>query len=325
VPPTVTGPATAGGGPVTLPRDEAAHHDPIEWWYFSGHLWGVDTHGDHHCYGFEYVTFQFLGLAPVPLYFGNLAVSDLARGSFHYAAQEASYPVPTTRDGFSLHTGAWTMSGGSGDDALHANLPGYTFNLHLQTTGPPVLEGGTGTISEGPLGTSKYYSWTSLHTTGTIVDHGVPVPVEGISWMDHQWGPLNFASGSGWDWFSAQLSNGQQYMMYFIRNGSGKIVQTLATRVDAGHSTDLEKATFSERATGSWRSPVTGITYSSGWRLTLPGGDLVVTPDLRDQELDLRQTQDVVYWEGDVSLRGQIDGVAVTGVGYTEINPPGQL
>ena len=69
---------------------------------------------------------------------------------------------------------------------------------------------------------------------------------------------------------------------------------------------------------------MTSITYSSGWHLTVPGGHLVVTPDLRDQELDLRAQQGVDYWEGDVTLHGRIGGKAVTGVGYTEINPPDQ-
>jgi predicted secreted hydrolase len=68
---------------------------------------------------------------------------------------------------------------------------------------------------------------------------------------------------------------------------------------------------------------VTGITYGSGWQLTVPGGHLDVTPDLVDQELDLRSTQGNAYWEGDVSVHGEVDGAAVTGVGYSELNPPG--
>jgi len=44
------------------------------------------------------------------------------------------------------------------------------------------------------------------------------------------------------------------------------------------------------------------------WHVTVPGGSLTVTPDLLDQELDLLTTQGVAYWEGDVSIRGKIDG-----------------
>src|ERR1700689_959791 len=198
----------SGAAGVRLPQDEAPHNAPDEWWYFSGHLQGVDAAGHVHSYGFEYVTFQYLGIAPEPVYFGNLSITDLTRGTFQYGVQEDSYPVPNSVDRFSLHTGDWTMSGGSGRDQLHANLPGYTVDLHLQTNESPVLEGQGGTIPFGPLGTSQYYSWTSLLTGGTITDHGVPVKVEGISWMDHQWGDFDFASGAGWDWFSIQLSNG---------------------------------------------------------------------------------------------------------------------
>jgi predicted secreted hydrolase len=128
-------------------------------------------------------------------------------------------------------------------------------------------------IPYGPFGTSKYYSWTSLLSTGTIIDHGDPVSVIGISWIDHQWGNFDFASGAGWDWFSMQLSNGQQYMLYFIRNFAGAIVQTIGTRVEPnGETTNLASSTFAEHATGSWTSPAPGITYSSGWNVEVPLG-----------------------------------------------------
>ena len=155
------------------------------------------------------------------------------------------------------------------------------------------------------------------------MDHGVPVRVVGLSWMDHQWGAIDFTSGAGWDWFSIQLTNGTQYMLYFIRDESGQIVQSFGTEVRSGGQVEyLASEAFSEQATGTWQSPVTGITYGSGWQLTVPGGQLVVTPQLVDQELDLQSTQGVIYWEGDVNVRGEVYGVPVRGVGYTELNPP---
>jgi predicted secreted hydrolase len=141
--------------------------------------------------------------------------------------------------------------------------------------------------------------------------------------MDHQWGDFNFASGAGWDWFSLQLADGRQYMLYFIRDASGAIVQTLATQVNpGGQTTNLDPSSFSETTTGSWASPATGITYGSGWQVTVPGGHLTIKPDLVNQELNLASTQGVVYWEGDVAVTGNIGGSPVVGAGYTEINPP---
>lgn len=312
--------ATDLGSGVRIPRDEAPHQDPDEWWYFAGHLSGVDPTGRQRCYGFEQVTFQFLDQAPEPVYSGHFAITDLTRGTFQFDGRQDSYPVPET---FSLRTGEWTMSGGSGRNKLHAALPDYTMDLQLQTTKPAALHGDRGNIPYGPLGTSKYYSWTSLLASGTIVDHGVPVKVTGLSWSDHQWGAFNFASGAGWDWFSIQLTNGKQYMLYFIRDRFGTIVETVGTLVDTvGRTTNLDPSKTSRTATGSWTSPATGITYGSGWQVTVPGGSLTVTPNLVNQELDLLDTQGVAYWEGSVSVRGEIGGSPVSGVGYTEIFPP---
>ncbi len=47
----------------------------------------------------------------------------------------------------------------------------------------------------------------------------------------------------------------------------------------------------------------------------MPGGHLDIRPDLRNQELDLQKTQDNVYWEGDVSVEGRLEGAPVAGVG----------
>jgi predicted secreted hydrolase len=316
--------APVGSGAVQVPRDESPHGSPVEWWYFNGHLRGTAPSGQVRCYGFEYVTFQILGLTPLPAYAGDFAVTDLSRRNFHYGVRTALGLIPATKGSFSLQTDGWSMSGGSGRDTLHADLPGYTLDLQLQATEPAVLEGTDGVVSLGSIGISKYYSWTSLLTTGTMVDHGVSLKVTGLSWMDHEWGPLDLTAGGGWDWFSVQLSNGQQYMLYFIRNGKDKIVSSFGTHVSStGKSARLSP--LSEIVTGSWHSPVTGITYGSGWHLIIPGGHLDITPDLRDQELDLRSTQGNAYWEGDVTVQGRVDGAPVSGVGYTELNPPGAV
>jgi len=47
-------------------------------------------------------------------------------------------------------------------------------------------------------------------------------------------GAFNFRQWRRLDWFSIQLTNGRQYMLYFIRDKTGTIVQTLGTQVDLG-------------------------------------------------------------------------------------------
>jgi predicted secreted hydrolase len=331
IPPAPAAPRPAGTvhgctTSVSLPKDQAPHSAPVEWWYFNGHLSGEDANGHTHTYGYHYTIFQLLGSAPNPVYLGDLSVTDLTRKTYQFAGVQDSYPVPKTADRFALHTGSWTMSGGSGRDTLKAGMPDYGLDLRFRTTEPAVLEGNKcGYISLASLGLSYYYSWTSLATTGTVTDHGVTLKVTGTSWMDQQWGQINVGGGGGYDWFSMQLSNGQQYMLFFIRDKNGQIVETAGTRIaDGGKDiTYLTAASAGQQATGLWTSPATGITYGSGWKVTIPGGRLTVTPDLRNQEVDLLKTQGTVYWEGDSTITGKINGATVSGDGYTELFPPG--
>ena len=255
----------------------------------------------------------------------NLAVTDLGRGRFGYGERQAVHAVPADRGRFAFSTGGWTMTGTGTSDSLGGTLPGYHLSLRLQSLEPPALHGDHGVVRPGSFGVASYYSFTDLRTTGTLVDHGVRLTVTGTSWMDHEWGRMQLFSGAGWDWFSIQLTDGEQYMCYFLRDRAGRIVQALGTRVGRAGYAALAPAGLAERTTGTWKSPATGITYGSGWVLRVPGGHLTVRPDLADQELALARRQGNNYWEGDSTVTGVVGGKPVHGVGYTELNPPGQL
>ena len=307
---------------VRIPEDEAPHHDETEWWYFSGHLQGFDISGKPHTYGYELVFFQFnFPNQSLPLYQGNLAVTDLTRGSFHYEQKIMGQPIPAESNGFNLNISGWRMQGSSGANSLAAEFSDGSYGIRLDQTslGPVVLHGNGGLIPYGSLGTSYYYSWTKLATFGTVIDHGVPVAVIGESWMDHQW--YNPQGLGGWTWFSIQLSDNTQYMLYFILDGNNQLAQVVATQVKDGKTIHLPPSSVSETPTGSWTSPVTGITYPSGWEVTVPGGNLVVTPLQKDQELVVAATLAGAYWEGDSEVSGMIDGRPVRGKSYAEVAP----
>ncbi len=311
--------------PARFPQDEAPHTDLTEWWYYTGHLQGTDPAGQTHVYGFELTFFQVLRGGIAPVYIGHYAITDLTRGQYQYDQRlqlepNAVLPNGTSSAGFNLAIGDWTMRGLNGQDALAATMTNYALKLMLQSTKPPALHGGTGLISYGVFGSSYYYSRTHMTVSGTIQDHGAAIPVTGLAWMDHQWGNFIATAGGGWDWFSFQLANNTEYMIYFLRDATGKIVQLVGTQVDAqGVSTVLPAAAVTEQVTGHWTSPTTGITYPSGWVITVPGGSVTVTPSLKDQELVTTQTTGNTYWEGACQLTANINGQPVTGEGYTEL------
>jgi len=70
--------------PVVLPDDESPHPDnAIEWWYFTGHLYGHGLFGKSYEYGFEMniARTDVLGLEPLScIYMGHLGIADINRG-----------------------------------------------------------------------------------------------------------------------------------------------------------------------------------------------------------------------------------------------------
>jgi predicted secreted hydrolase len=294
-----------------------------EWWYFTGHLTGTDILGKKHSYGFEDIAVRsnVLNLEPADvLYNGQFAITDLTRGTFDKdTLNDALEPdVLPSGGGYNITINAWNMHGSSGQNHLYAYDSNYALNLNLDQSQPAAKHGDDGEIPYGSFGTSGYYSETNLKVTGTVIDHGIPVTVTGTAWQDHQWG--NFTGPGAWTWFSLQLSNGTQYMLYFLKDPNGNLNQVVATQVNAnGTYQALSPSQVSYKALGSWKSPATGITYEQNWQVTLPGGQLTVKALEANQEVTNISVQN--YWEGDSSVTGTINGQAVTGQSYVEVQP----
>ena len=46
----------------------------------------------------------------------------------------------------------------------------------------------------------------------------------GMSWMDHEFGSNQLQDTQvGWDWFSVQLNNGLDLMIYQLRHSDGRV------------------------------------------------------------------------------------------------------
>lgn len=315
-------PATpqATPAPIEFPRDDGPHDEMIEWWYYTGHL-STDA-GDR--YGFQMVVFkaqrdELLGYA------AHVAIVDPARGIFRYderlvIGDSVSTDVPG--GGFDLEIGNWRMSGANGNDRLEGRVPGYAFELETRSVKPPVLHQGDGFVEYGQDQYSYYYSRTRLETTGTLEIDGEVQQVQGEAWMDHQWGDFTTWDGGGWDWFSLQLDDGSELMLYIVNatDGSPQFVDGSIVAPD-GHVTLLGTEDFTVTPTSSWRSPTSGIRYPSGWSIELPAYSLVLTvsPVLPDQEMDTTRSTGQVYWEGQVTIEGERDGEPVGGLGYVEL------
>jgi predicted secreted hydrolase len=328
--PQVSGtPQTANLPPVHFPQDEAAHKNLNEWWYYTGHMNATDPNGKAHLYGFELVVFQILRSDLPPIYASHFAISDVTRSEFRFDQRRLTEPnavIPngTSTQGINVSLGDWSIQGVNGQDHLSARMKDYAIQLNLTGLKSATLHNGNGLITYGPAGYSYYYSRTRMEVAGTLEDHNQPLHVSGTAWMDHQWGNFLTNLGSGWDWFSVQLNNNTEMMLYFIRDASGNALSTYIGYIDAKGQDHLIPAS-SQRATvlGHWTSSKTGITYPSGWRLEINDPQLQTTltliPQLKDQELVVGASTGNTYWEGAVNINGRQGGKSISGEGYVEL------
>lgn len=302
--------------PIEFPRDEAPHDNLTEWWYYTGHLVAAD--GTR--YGFEFVIFQAVrGTLPVG-YVAHMAVTDPSRERFWHSERTSIGSQIGRQDAIALDVGGWQLQGALGQDHIRALGGEYGLDLRLTATKPPALHAGIGWFSFGPAGDSYYYSRTRLRVEGTLYVGDEPHPVQGQAWMDHQWG--DFLVLGGWDWFSIQLADDTELMLIYTRLPDGSPGFAFATHIDAaGTATDLPVSEVVVEPLGQWTSPHTGATYPSGWRVMVApyALDLVLEPTLRDQELQSLSSTGIAYWEGQVEIRGERDGVPIAGLGYVEL------
>jgi predicted secreted hydrolase len=327
-----------------FPHDHASHPAfQNEWWYYTGHLRtrsGVE-------YGFELTFFRIGIQRPKPpprsawtlrdIYFAHFTITDIARDEFHVdervgrgalgmsGARTDRYEVwiddwRARRDGERHHLTARRGSGSAVEEADPA------IELSLASRKPPVIHGKDGVDQKaaGMGRASHYYSLTRLQGDGTLVIHGRREPVTAQVWMDHEFGSNQLTPAQvGWDWFSLQLDDGRELMLYVMRlQGGGVDAHSNGTLVEAdGTWTDVPLDGFRIESRGKWHSGKSGAVYPSAWRLRVPahGLDLTVTPTVQDQELVTHGPPKVVYWEGSVRATGTSGGRPVSGVGYVEL------
>jgi predicted secreted hydrolase len=162
-----------------------------------------------------------------------------------------------------------------------------------------------------------------MPTRGTITVSTREYAVQGLSWMDHEFGTTFLErTQAGWDWFSVQLDDGSELMVFRLRDRSGvadpRSSGTLIGR--DGRTRALEASAFSLEPGRPWRSAVTKAEYPVEWRIRVPRERLAldVRAVLDSQELNGLASR-IAYWEGAIDVAGTRDGTPVRGRGYLEM------
>jgi predicted secreted hydrolase len=127
----------------------------------------------------------------------------------------------------------------------------------------------------------------------------------------------------GWDWFSIQLDDGRELMLFEIRRRDGQIdPRSSGTLIDSdGRAAHIRFGEFALAPSDVWRSPTSNAAYPTTWAIDLPRYQLKLTTRaaFADQELQTTESTGVTYWEGSINVEGTADGKPVAGRGYLEM------
>lgn len=324
----------------TFPADHGPHPGyQTEWWYYTGNLEAAS--GRRFAYQ---LTFFRRGLAPresgldsqlamQSLYFAHFAITDVEAGDheeWERFARGAGGLAGGQSEPFRVWLEDWSAEAlDQRGEIVHlkAHTEDVAIDLELRAGKPVVLHGEAGLSpkSEERGNASYYLSFTRMQTSGALDIGGQEYQVDGLSWFDHEWSTSALGEGAeGWDWFSLQMDDDSELMLFQIRNQDGTLEPVSSgtfVRSDGSWET-LTLEHFEIESLGRWTSDESGIEYPSGWRIVAPdlGFDLIVEPLLLDQEVNLS----FVYWEGAVEIAGQVEGRAVEGYGFVELTGYGE-
>jgi predicted secreted hydrolase/threonine/homoserine/homoserine lactone efflux protein len=328
-----------GTRPLTFPEDFGAHPDfQTEWWYYTGNL----TDEEENRYGYQLTFFRRALIPPQEqverlsawgtdqAYLAHFAITDARRGehtAFERLSRGAAGLAGAEGAPFKVWVEDWKV-----EETAQATyrllaqakegVEPLILELVMQDIKGPVLQGNAGYSQKGPDpgNASYYFSQMRLVSQGTLQIGGKSFSVQGSSWMDHEFSTSALSDGQvGWDWFSIQLENGSELMVFQIRQSDGSIDPFSSGTWIApdGAVRHLEKEDFEIEASETWKSPHTGGVYPNRWTIRVNALDLVLNlqPVISDQEINFSYQ----YWEGAVNVKGVFTGNPVEGVGYIEL------
>jgi predicted secreted hydrolase len=314
---------------IIFPKDEQAHKNIIEWWYWNGHLKGEDGRD----YSFMNCLFKadskrvklpFLKSPFKNIYFSHFILSDVSRQNFF---SDIDYIVIPSRQSFKrpllfveyIAAEPETFFKGFVVNLMKEKKPFVyriktkSFDLELKSQKSPFLEGGSGFLNLHGRKT-YYYSLTSLAVEGEIFLKNKTVKVKGRAWMDHQWANAPYSQDL-WTWFSIQLNNKTELIVF--EYGHEKKDCYAGICLPDGRQEHFGKVKISPLDRG-WKSARTGAVYNLSWRIEIPEKKIILKtePLIKKQEMIFGA---INYWEGPLKIFGKINNKKISGRGFMEL------
>lgn len=319
---------------LSFPRDHGPHPSfKTEWWYFTGNV--KDAVGREFGYQLTFFRNSVRPLSQVKkrtsawatseFIMAHAAISDV-KNKTHVSEEKISRAIPGLAHAqafpMKIFLENWSMEGDLDKKTqLKASSPAFVLDLDLENEKPKVLHGKNGFSQKGRSeeNASMYYSYTKLRTKGTLTLNGQVHAVEGYSWMDHEFSTSILEKEQvGWDWFSIQMEDGTELMLFKLRNQAKETNYGNGTFVKSdGRTVSLEKDDFVVEEKSTWTSNRTKGVYPVAWNIKVP--KLKLDMDVSAKFLDQEMKTSVSYWEGSVRVSAKRDQRQVQGEGYVEM------
>lgn len=320
-----------------FPKDYGSHNKfKLEWWYFTGNVMGKN--GEK--FGYQFTIFRNAlrpdsaslesSFAANQMYFAHFGLTDISNGKHYYFekfARGSEGLAGAEIEPLNVYIENWNIKAiYPQGDVLQANFTisaeseDVSINLKLVPDKKMVLHGDRGLSQKSNKvgNASYYYSFTRLNTEGSITLKNKYSEVKGLSWMDREWSTSALAANQvGWDWFSIQLSDNSELMLFQLRDDSGASDFSKGTYVHPdGKYENIAESDIKLEILEQNKLP-SGTTYPSKWSIEIPRYKikLVCQVQVPDQEMKLS----VKYYEGSIEVSGSKNEIEFEGSGYVEL------
>jgi predicted secreted hydrolase len=230
-------------------------------------------------FGYQFVIFR-VGLYPgvsgfdsewdaANVLMGHAAITD--RDAAEHRFSEVLYREAPFLAQFNAHPEpviAWSLAPLGTDGRWKLTRKGEAFDLEMVDLGQGIaLElntapskarlfqgpGGFSRKSDEPGASSMYYSYTRMHTQGTLRIDDESWQVDGVSWMDHEFSSNQLTEEqAGWDWFGLRLDDGRDLMLYELRRKNEPAERgRLSRRLERGAAVGEAPVDYTTRRGGS--------------------------------------------------------------------------
>jgi predicted secreted hydrolase len=296
----MTSPKVGPIRPLTFPADQYMHPGaPTEWWWHTGTLKSGDrTFGfEINAVCFGQTLFSQVMLTDVAnqkhysqntAYKWNPQWAEIDPSKDWYVRQADPVPAPDKGTPAAFVTMAAPRADPTRDMKVQALLydqaskTRVSFDLTLSQEGPPMLVWGTGIQPSAPgglQGNNFYYSLTRLRASGSIVMGGETIAVQGLTWMDHEYGMFGTPTNPvKWILQDIQMENGVSISNFALVGGNSPALMlnqpspSQATVQFPDGTTYFVKTSLTPRGP-TWVSPTSNKLYYTEFQVDLPSFD----------------------------------------------------